>query len=273
MSNTTRLGNQEVICVLGMHRSGTSLLTRILNLLGMDLGPAEILTTEPVADNPKGYWEHSELTLVSDAILKRYGGSWNQPPRLPQNWETDAALDDLRRRAQQIVRDQFVGVPLWGWKDPRTCLTLPFWQRLLPHLRYIVCLRNPVAVARSLERRDRFSANESFRLWSTYVSAALHHTEGKPRLVVFYEDLMNDGLGELPRLAEFLRVPERAEHPDVRKAVAEFIEPGLQHFRADALPATAEPEVEMSASSLYTDLRVSEDLSRKDNDAQRTGAV
>jgi hypothetical protein len=251
-----------------MHRSGTSLLTRILDLLGMKLGPAGVLTTEPVADNPKGYWEHSELTLVSDAILKRYGGCWDKPPALPQNWETDAALEDLRRRAKQIIEDQFAGAALWGWKDPRTCLTLPFWQRLLPDMRYIVCLRNPVAVARSLERRDRFSAQESFRLWLTYVSSALHHIEGKPRLVVFYEDLMNDGLGELPRLAEYLGVRERAEQAEVRKATAEFIEPGLQHFRADLAPAAAHSRVEMCASSLYTALRISERFSRKEINGQ-----
>lgn len=261
-SRTTRPGNQKVICVLGMHRSGTSLLTRILNLLGMDLGTAKVLTTEPVADNPKGYWEHSGLTLVSDAILRRYGGSWDKPPVFPQNWETDAALDDLRRRAEQIVHDQFAAVALWGWKDPRTCLTLPFWQRLLPQMRYIVCLRDPVAVARSLERRDGLSTPESCRLWLTYVSSALQHTEGKPRLVVCYEDLMNDGLGELPRLAEYLGVSERADQAEMRKAVAEFIEPGLQHFRADVVRAAGHSEAELSASSLYADLRNSESSTR-----------
>lgn len=248
------LSNQEIICVLGMHRSGTSLLTRILNLLGVNLGPAEGLTTEPVADNPKGYWEHSELTLVSDAILKRYGGSWDKPPSLSPGWEDDPALDDLRKRAKQIVQKQFAGVPLWGWKDPRTCLTLPFWQQLLPSMRYVICLRDPAAVVGSLRRRDQLSTEETFRLWLCYVAAALQYTEGKSRLVVFYEDLMNDGLGELPRLAEFLGVPERAQETEVQKAVAEFIEPGLQHFRPD--PAAAgDSQVELSASSLYADLR------------------
>ena len=80
--------NQDIICVLGMHRSGTSLLARILNLIGVDLGPDEVLTTEPVADNPKGYWEHHEITAISDAILKRHGGSWDEPPLLPPGWET-----------------------------------------------------------------------------------------------------------------------------------------------------------------------------------------
>lgn len=247
-----------------MHRSGTSLLTRILNLLGMNLGPNEVLTTEPVADNSKGYWEHSELTLVSDAILKRYGGSWDKPPALPQNWETDAALDDLRQRAEQIIEDQFAGGALWGWKDPRTCLTLPFWQRLIPDMRYVICLRNPLAIAGSLARRDRLSAEASCALWLNYVSPSLHHTEGKPRLLVFYEDIMNDGLGELPRLAQFLGVPERAAQAAVQKAVAEFIEPGLQHFRADLVPATAHSKAETEAGSLYAALGVSERRNRQE---------
>src|SRR5258706_8380174 len=80
MTRTTEVYDQDIICVLGMHRSGTSLLARILNLLGVDLGPAEVLTTEPIAHNPKGYWEHHEITAISDAILKRYGGSWDEPP-------------------------------------------------------------------------------------------------------------------------------------------------------------------------------------------------
>jgi hypothetical protein len=138
MTETTGVCNQGLICILGMHRSGTSLLTRVLNLIGVDLGSDEVLTTEPVADNPKGYWEHNEITSISDAILKRYGGSWDEPPLLPPGWETSAAIDDLRHHAQQLIQDQFAEVQLWGWKDPRSCLTLPFWQQLLPDMRYII---------------------------------------------------------------------------------------------------------------------------------------
>src|ERR1700726_3099667 len=90
-TKVTRGRNQSVICVLGMHRSGTSVLTRVLNFLGVQLGSHAALTMEPVAYNPKGYWEHHELTSISDAIIKRHGGSWDEPPLLPQGWETDAA--------------------------------------------------------------------------------------------------------------------------------------------------------------------------------------
>ena len=251
MTRITGVYKQDIICVLGMHRSGTSVLAKILNLIGVDLGPAEALTTEPIADNPKGYWEHHELTAISDAILKRHGGSWDQPPLLPPGWETAAALDDLRHHAQQLIQAQFADVQLWGWKDPRTCLTLPFWQQLLPDMRYIICLRNPVDVARSLEHRDNLSAEKSSFLWLTYVSAALHHSEGKPRLVIFYEDLMDDGLRELQRLAEFLGKPERAEEVGVQAAAQEFIEPGLQHYRSSIAEITASPGVDPRAMALY----------------------
>lgn len=238
-------------------------MTRVLNLIGVDLGSEELLTTEPVADNPKGYWEHNEITSISDAILKRYGGSWDEPPLLPPGWETSAAIDDLRHHAQQLIQDQFAEVQLWGWKDPRSCLTLPFWQQLLPDMRYIICLRNPVDVARSLEHRDSFSAEKSSNLWLTYVSSALNHSEGKPRLVIFYEDLMDDCLRELQRLAEFLGKPERAKHVDVQEAVQEFIEKGLQHYRASVVQATASPRIALRARALYIAQRISVSFGRK----------
>src|SRR6266404_7841922 len=121
-TQTTGVCNQDIVCILGMHRSGTSLLARILNLTGVDLGPDELLA-EPTADNPKGFWEHREIVSINNAILQRHGGSWDEPPLLPPGWETSAAIDDLRHHAQQLIQDQFAEVQLWGWKDPRSCLT------------------------------------------------------------------------------------------------------------------------------------------------------
>jgi hypothetical protein len=269
ITETTGVSNQDIICILGMHRSGTSLLTRILNLIGVDLGSDEVLTTEPAADNPKGYWEHHEIASISDAIIKRHGGSWDKPPLLPQGWETAAAIDDLRHHAQQLIQDQFAEVQLWGWKDPRSCLTLPFWQQLLPDMRYIICLRNPVDVARSLEHRDSLSAEKSSYLWLTYVSSALYHSEGKPRLVILYEDLMDDCLRELQRLAEFLGKPERAKQVDVQEAVQEFIEKGLHHYRTSIVSATASSRIDLCARALYIAQRISVSFGRKEINGQQ----
>src|ERR1700730_1114331 len=269
MTDTTEVCNQDIICILGMHRSGTSLLTRIVNLIGVNLGSPEDFTTEPFADNPTGYWEHHDIAAISDAIIKRYGGSWDETPLLPPGWETAAAIDDLRHRAQQLVQNQFGEVQLWGWKDPRTCLTLPFWQQLLPNMRYIICLRNPVDVSRSIDHRDGLSAEKSSNLWFTYVSSALNYTEGKPRLVIFYEDVMDDCLRELQRLAEFIGKPERGKQVDVQEAVHEFIEKGLQHYHASIVQATASSRIDLRAKALYLAQRISVSFGRKEIDVQQ----
>lgn len=258
-----RVCGQDVICVLGMHRSGTSLLTRILNIVGVHLG-SEAGLLQPGPDNPKGYWEHFEVCSINEAILNRHGGSWDEPPMLPPGWETAAALDDLRHRAEQFINDHFAEVQLWGWKDPRSCLTLPFWQQLLPEMRYVICLRNPVDVALSLEDRNSFSAEKSSSLWLSYVSSALNHTDGKPRLMIFYEDVMADFGRELQRLATFLGKPERAQQVDVQEAVEEFIEMGLQHYRASIVHSTASSRIDLRAKALYLAKRISVSFGRKE---------
>ena len=260
--------HQDIICVLGMHRSGTSVLMRVLNLLGVELGANEFLTTEPVAFNPKGYWEHCDITAINDAILRRHGGSWDEPPLLPPDWETSPAIDDLRQRARQLIREHFTEVRRWGWKDPRSCLTLPFWQQLFPDMRYVICLRNPIEVAHSLEHRDGLSAKQSSDLWFTYVSSALNHSEGKQRLVIFYEDLMEDCLREMQRLADFLGEPGRARQVDVQGAVRQFVEKGLQHHHASVMQAAASPVIDPRARALYVAERISVTLGRKDIDEQ-----
>ena len=75
----------RVICTLGMHRSGTSLVARLLSLLGVHLGPDERVLTAG-EDNPKGYWEHRSFVDLNDEILARFGGRWDQAPAWPASW-------------------------------------------------------------------------------------------------------------------------------------------------------------------------------------------
>ena len=152
----------RIVCVLGMHRSGTSVATRLMNLLGVDLGAEEHLLG-PRPDNPKGFWEYKPILDLNEEILGRLGGNWHEPPPLPPGWEMAAELADLRQKARDLVARTFASAD-WGWKDPRTCLTLPFWKQILPPALYIICLRSPVEVAASLQKRDGFSVEKSIRL-------------------------------------------------------------------------------------------------------------
>ncbi|MFL6520956.1 MAG: sulfotransferase family protein [Chthoniobacterales bacterium] len=245
------------VCILGMHRSGTSVLTRILNLLGMSLGPENKLAGGCAKDGqPKGYWENVEIIALNNAILERYGGNWFQPPIFPPRWETSATLNDLKERGRSLLKDTFRNDPLWGWKDPRTCLTLPFWQLIAPQMRYVMCFRNPVAVAQSLARRDDFSIEKSSDLWLTYERSALKYTRRSPRLMVFYEDLMDDWSRELPRLATFLGNPSAAQRNDVREAVEAFVEQSLRHHRISLSQMWTNSKVPLRVKALFLKQRL-----------------
>jgi GT2 family glycosyltransferase len=210
---------------------------------------------KPAEDNPKGFWEHDLLTALNDEILAKLGGSWHEPPIFPSGWERSPQLADLRQRARAILQEDFGTAELWGWKDPRTCLTLPFWQKLLPAMRYVICLRNPVDVARSLERRNSFPFEKGIKLWLTHVISALQHTAGQPRLFVFYEDIMENWPREVRRLAGFLGRPELVEQKAIQQSIQEFIEEELQHHRTSLIDAADEPKLSFPAKALYMVLR------------------
>ena len=239
----------------------------MLNLIDLYLGPEQLLMPPDFA-NPKGYWEHDEIVSLNDEILRRLGGSWDNPPTFPPGWENARAIDDLKQRGRRLIHDSFANVETWGWKDPRSCLTLPFWQQLLPNLRYILCLRNPLDVAGSLQHRDRLSAEQSSQLWLTYVNSALKHTDKRSRLVIFYEDLIDDCLGELQLLADFLGKSKRAKSVEVREAVQEFMEKELQHYHTSVVQATASPAIDVRAKSLYLAQKISVGFGRGESNGQ-----
>jgi len=248
-----------VVCTLGMHRSGTSLVSRMLNLLGVELGPSESMLGI-AADNPKGHWEHHEITLLNEEILAAFGGSWHEPPALPEAWTSDPRLADVRDRAEQLLMRDFGTSSMWGWKDPRTCVTLPFWQNVVGEMRYVLCIRNPLAVMASLLERNGMDVEIVDPLWLRHVQSSLDHTSGLPRLLVFYEDVLSDGARELGRMAAFIGRPERAEDPQVRDDVAHFLEQKLWHHRPSAESLAANGRVSLTTKRLYLSLTGQEDL-------------
>jgi hypothetical protein len=232
----------QVVCILGMHRSGTSLTARLLNLLGVNLGP-EAHLVEPASDNPAGFWEHRRIFRINKQILLRFGGHSHEPPVFPPGWESSPELDDLRQRARAIVHEDFSTAALWGWKDPRTCLTVPFWQGILPSMEYVICVRHPLAVARSLRERDGVSLGQGVYLWLEYLTSALRHTAGQPRILVCYDHLLDDGPREVERLARFLGRPRLAKQRALRGAAQRCIDQKLRHHRdgGSGAPEPADP--------------------------------
>src|SRR5688572_29592847 len=113
-------------CVAGMHRSGTSMVARLLKLAGLYLGEeADLMRAS--SDNPDGFWEHLGFVTINDELLTEHGGGWDFPVAIPEPPANEERLALVRNKALSLVA-QFDGHQPWGWKDPRNSLTLPFWQ-------------------------------------------------------------------------------------------------------------------------------------------------
>jgi hypothetical protein len=255
-----------VVCVLGMSRTGTSLTTRVLSLAGVYLGPEDELLQKDLHQlegegesvlarardtNPEGFWEHYRLMRLNERILRRLGGSWREPPEMPPGWETSEALAPERAEARALIDESFRGHDLWAWKDPRNCLTLPFWQRLLPEMRYVICVRNPVDVAASLQRRDEISFEQSVSLWLAYVSHALINTSGKPRLFVSYEDFFDAPEVTAASLAAFVGREGVLEGTDGCGKLGEVVDERLWRHRTSAGDVGRDPRIPVEVAALH----------------------
>src|SRR3954454_6716617 len=116
-----------------MHRSGTSFVARLLQHGGLYLGDdSELLPPGP--DNPDGYFENRRFYEMNERLLRGFGGDWDHPLALPDGWADAPELAALRRQAHHL-QAQFIRHEPWGWKDPRNCITLPFWQTVVPAVR------------------------------------------------------------------------------------------------------------------------------------------
>ena len=166
-----------------MHRSGTSLLAQASSAAGIWAGaPDEMLAAQ--ADNPAGFCEHRVLVRLNDALLAAGGGSWFDPPAQlapPDGWR-DAA-------AELVTALSAAGDGQLLLKDPRLALSWPAWAELLDDVLLLFVYRSPLAVARSLQRRNHFSLQFGLQLWEYYNRSALLALQQLPFLAVSFDRL------------------------------------------------------------------------------------
>jgi len=197
--------------VVGMHRSGTSAVTGALGGLGF---------TTPDSDDRLGWhesnpehWESSSMTIYDDKLLALLGGSWEAPPDLPLNWESGTAFHQMPDPNEVVTVAYRDPGPL-VWKDPRLCLLLPYWRRVLPPpLAALLVWRSPLSVARSLHKRDGMHLANGVALWERYNRCALEHLVGLDTYVCNYEAVLVDPRAEFTAVADWLSsLPQFASH-------------------------------------------------------------
>ena len=249
------------VVVGGMHRSGTSMAIRLLNVMGVYLGEESELVPA-TADNPDGYWEHSGFVDVNEEILHELGGGWDLPVALPPGWRHDDRFAPVRLRADELVT-RFTNQESWGWKDPRNSLTLPFWQENVPQLKVVICLRHPLEVAVSLQRRGMFSYSLSLALWKAYNERILEATESAERIVTHYDTYYADASRELERVAEFVGIHPSSKEIEAAVGLIRQDRRSPRFTGEDLMSARVAPEV----ADLY--VRMQEEADRRDERTPR----
>ena len=195
--------DRKLLVVLGMHRSGTSALTRGLAALGVYLG--ENLMPASINDNDKGFWEDLDVFRLNEDILKKLGTSWSS--LYPQNTDACAGVDFMseRLRAAHHLDAMFSHSNVCGFKDPRTAILMPFWKTVFEDLEieptYVIAVRNPLEIVESLRSRNNVDSARTLHLWARYLFSAIEETALANRVFVEFGSLLSEPARELERIA------------------------------------------------------------------------
>lgn len=228
----------KTVCILGMHRSGTSCLAGCLEERGLFLG--EVINFAKF--NRRGNKENLEIMQINNDLLMMNGGTWDNPPE-DMKWS-----DELRRRRDAHIAS-FGDRPVWGFKDPRTIFTLPFWQEAVPNMQYVATFRHPFAVGRSLSRRgpNLQPSIGPIELWVKYNRRLLQHIAAHDIPLVSFDWAADVYLKAMDHLADRLGVRPHgpAENP--------FYEQGLRTSDGDkGLPQSMGPRVRVIYEELLS---------------------
>ena len=217
---------RSCLLILGMHRSGTSALARVLTLLGAD-APQTLMPAN--AANETGYWESMSVFGLNEELLASAGSAWDDWQAFEPGWLASPKAGAFEARARAALEAEYGGSSFFVLKDPRICRIAPFWLGVLAAagVRPLVLLplRNPLEVAASLEQRHGLAPELGHLLWLRHVLAAEAASRGLPRVHCSYDQLMQDWPHLAARAGKTLNLawphaPERAA-PEIDAFLAE----------------------------------------------------
>jgi len=227
------------IIVLGMHRSGTSIVTRMVNMMGAYFGP-EGSMLDLTQDNPKGYWERKDVLNYNIFLLKLHDVDWTGYN--PANWPLPHHPKDVPPALWDRIKTLIINMDAhrpWVMKDPRLCLTLPYWKKLLEVPVCVIVHRDPLEIAQSLTRiRHTYMPmphERGIALWEFYTAALLTASAELPRLFVSHADFLHDPVSATARLYHGLTAQgvQGLRLPSGREIIA-FIDPALYRSKPKA---------------------------------------
>lgn len=245
---------KKCIVVLGMHRSGTSAITRGLKVLGVELGDRLIA---PIANNNmRGFWEDIEINRLNTEMLHAMDSDWHHLAPIQFHDIEILHKKGYLFRARDLLLQKINNTNVWGFKDPRVAKLLPFWKEVFSlcqiDVHYILTIRNPLSVAQSLSKRDSFDKEKSYLLWLGHIIISLSGTVGKNTIIIDYDRLMQSPDFELRRIAKQFDL--KVDPIEMQNYITEFLDKELRHYVYDINDLLLDDLCPPIVREIYTEL-------------------
>ena len=218
--------------VLGMHRSGTSVITKALTVFDISLGKNFLPAVK--GHNDKGYWEDKTFNSINMELFRLLDSNWDLVNLSKLEDFSSPKYESVKEKAKLFLIDRYVNSDVVGLKDPRACLLLSFWNGVFKDLslnvKYVVALRHPESVAKSLVNPHGFDRCKSILLWAAYTYSCLKWA-AEDSIIIQYEGLVDKPVNQLNRLALLLNTSLQGRDDKVKDYCDVYMDSELQRHK------------------------------------------
>ncbi|RWX64809.1 hypothetical protein EN780_19855 [Mesorhizobium sp. M4B.F.Ca.ET.089.01.1.1] len=255
-----KAAKRTCIMVIGMHRSGTSALTRAISLLGAEL-PKTMLGANPT--NEEGHWEPQRLMELNDRMLAELGSRWDDWRSLDPNVLIPGRLQFYQAEIAQLIDEEYGSASLFVLKEPRISRFVPLYMGVMKQMRidvrYVLIGRNPLAVIASLAKRDEFTVGFSSLLWLRHALEAEHATRGQPRIFLSYEGMFDQWREGIDGITSTLKIDWPLPKAEWSAALSNHFADKHQHHAASRGQLEADPRIDDWIKQVYGAVKVLEE--------------
>ncbi len=184
--------------------------------------------------NPKGYFENQKITLYNDSILLPFlKSSYDDIRYLNIEKKLPYLSQKISDNALKIIEEEYQNSNIFGIKDPRMCILMPFWEKILKDLNieinYILIYRNSLEVAHSLKKRDNFNLEKGLLLWAKYVLFAEYYSRNYKRIFISYEELLKNPVKAVKKIDKNLNIFDQIPIEYSISSINRFLDNSLKH--------------------------------------------